>query len=258
MSTPLHNVLIVEDEQPSRDALFSLVQRIHADTQIVAVENTARALESVMHQNFDLVFLDINLPGQNGIEFAENLLKLAAPPLIIFATASDRHAVRGFELNIIDYIVKPFQECRVRQALARVEHILASKEASEQHHRSVQAVVDESLTCVNKLWAERENGARVLVAYDDIGWASASNKEVFIRTASEELSVRLTLGALQALLPENTFVRVHRSHLVNINLAREVITWDSHSMTLIMGDRNQTEIPVSRKYAFALKQIGGW
>lgn len=258
MNNTLQQILIVEDEPPSRDMLVSLINALRPNVEVQAVGNGKDAFDSVLGGRFDIAFLDIGLPDQSGIELAENLLKLSSPPIMIFATASMQHAVRGFELNIADYIVKPFQTHRVEQALDRAEQILTNKEAHTEYTESLQRVLDDGLQGLPKIWAERENGGRVLISHDQIGWASARDKTVYIRTASEELSVRLTLDALESELPESTFIRVHRSHLININLAREVIPWDSHSMTLIMGDKDRTEIPVSRKYSKSLKRIVGW
>ncbi|MEE9319475.1 MAG: LytTR family DNA-binding domain-containing protein [Granulosicoccus sp.] len=258
MSASLQQILIVEDEPPSRDMLASLINTLKPNVDVQLAGNGKDAFDRVLGGGFDIAFLDIDLPDQSGIELAENLLKLSSPPILVFATASMQHAIRGFELNIADYIVKPFQIHRIEQALDRAEQILASKEAHTEYTESLQRALNEGLQGLNKIWAERDNGGRVLISHDQIGWASARDKTVYIRTAAEELTVRLTLDALEGELPDNTFLRVHRSHLININLAREVIPWDSHSMTLIMGDKDNTEIPVSRKYAKSLKRIVGW
>lgn len=258
MSVSVRQVLIVEDEPLSRELLADIINTLKPDVRILAVGTGKDAFDTVLNGGVDVAFLDIDLPDQSGIELAENLLKLSSPPVIVFATASMQHAVLGFELNVADYIVKPFQVDRVEQALNRAAQIHADKEAHAEYAASLQRVLSEGLQGLNKIWAERENGSRVLVPHEHIGWAVARDKAVYIRTATEELSVRLTLDSLEEELPEHTFMRVHRSHLVNINLAREVISWDSHSMTLIMGDENKTEIPVSRKYVSMLKKIVGW
>jgi len=158
----------------------------------------------------------------------------------------------------VDYVIKPFTSARIAEAINRAAGLLNNDALRSQQAHSIRQLVEESSASLSKLWAERSNGARVLVDFSEIGWASARDKEVFIRTSREELKVRMSLGQLETSLPVDTFVRVHRSHIVNINLAREVIPWDSHSMTLIMGDREKTEIPVSRKYIQQLKAITGW
>jgi len=228
------------------------------DDEVKHAENGENALNHVLNKRVDIAFLDIDMPGLNGLVLAENLLRLKEPPVIIFATASPDYAVRGFELQVVDYLLKPFQQDRVAEALVRAQRVLNEKAGKKVHHGEVQRVLNHALSEVDKLWAERRNGARILVDFNLIGWAQAREKEVFVRTATEEMKVRLTLNALQERLDSAQFVRVHRTWIVNIDLVREVIPWDSHSMTLIMGDKEKTEIPVSRTYSGAFKQITGW
>lgn len=251
-------VLLVDDEQPSRLALATLIREVRPDAVLIEAADSQFALQSAEQERLDIAFVDIDMPGQNGIELAEQLMNIDKPPMIVFATASNEHAVRAFELNAIDYVVKPFTLTRIEQALARVEITLSNAAARLAYAQSLRGLSKKSSSNFSKLWAERSNGARVLIGFSEIGWASARDKEVYVRTAREELRVRMTLNDLADSLPDNIFVRVHRSHLVNINLAREVIPWDSHSMTLIMGDTENTEIPVSRKYVKQLKKIAGW
>lgn len=258
MTTSRYQILVVDDEALSRDFLSSLLCKANSHVDVHQVNNADEALKYVLSQHVDIAFLDIDMPGLNGLVLAENLLRLKDPPVIVFATGAAEHAVRGFELQVVDYVLKPFLAMRVDKALARAIEALSASAAKNTHLEAVQQVVNQSLADVNKLWAERVNGARVLVDFEHIGWAQARDKEVFIRTANEELTMRLTLNALQARLPSPPFVRVHRTWMVNINLVREVIPWDSHSLTLMMGDKDKTEIPVSRTYTGALKHITGW
>ena len=250
--------LIVDDEHASRRVLIEILRRIVPDATVVQAEDAVEALRLCATQQFDVAFLDIEMPGQSGTVLAEQLLALPDPPLIVFATASSDHAVKAFDLNAIDYIVKPFAEDRVSLALTRVNAARNNRVLKEEREQALRRYLAPKEAEQRRLWAESSNGARLLVNFSEIGWISARDKEVFIRTAKDELRVRLSLSELCDRLPASTFVRVHRSHVVNINLAREVIPWDSHSMTLIMGDQDRTEIPVGRKYVKALKAIAGW
>ena len=258
MNSHTHQILVVDDETLSRHLLSGMLQSASSRVEIHEAKNGEDALTHVFSHRIDIAFLDIDMPGLNGLVLAENLLKLVDPPIIVFATGAARHAVRGFELQVVDYVLKPFLQKRVTEALTRAIRALSAASAKKTHLEGIQQIVNHSLADVDKLWAERVNGARMLVDFESIGWAQAREKEVFVRTATEELKIRLTLNALQERLSSPPFVRVHRTWLVNINLVREVIPWDSHSMTLIMGDKGKTEIPVSRTYTGALKHISGW
>lgn len=253
-----NTILVVDDELESVFSLSRLIQKLLLDVTILQAVDCESALSYATEQPVDLAFLDIEMPGQNGIALAAALLKLAKPPVIIFVTASNDYAVSAFELNAVDYVLKPFSPERVKEALSRAESRLVESKSRQHYARAVSDSITGSMAGASKLWAERGNGARLLINFSDIGWASARDKEVFVRLANEELRVRMSLSELERLLPSDTFVRVHRSHLINIQLAREIITWDSHSMTLVMGDVEKSEIPVSRSYVHQLKQIAGW
>ena len=251
-------LLVVDDELESVYNLTRLIQTLHKESTIFQAIDFTSALATANVNAIDIAFLDIDLPGQNGIELAAALLECPVPPIIIFVTASNQYAVNAFELNAVDYLVKPLSVARVEEALIRADTRLKQQQLRQDYTAAVTSSVENSIAGMSKLWAERANGARVLIDFSDIGWASSKDKELFIRVAHDELRVRMSLSELIKLLPADTFVRVHRSHIVNIQLAREIISWDSHSMTLVMGDAGKTEIPVSRSYVHQLKQIAGW
>jgi DNA-binding LytR/AlgR family response regulator len=135
---------------------------------------------------------------------------------------------------------------------------LSKRDESEGRLEDLMRYLSHQRPSINKLWAERTNGERLLVNFDEIGWAESRDKNIYIQLAQQELRVRTTLSELAALLPPEQFIRVHRSFLVNLNLVREAVPWDSHTFTLVMGDPKGTHIPVGRKYAHQLRKIVGW
>jgi DNA-binding LytR/AlgR family response regulator len=201
------------------------------------------------------------MPGLDGLATAATLVVAPQPPLIVFATAYDEHALRAFELAALDYVVKPFDERRLARTVDRLRRALAERGARE---RQQSALLDYLRSTgqgggLAKLWGERENESRVLVDYRDILWVEARAKRVYFRTAAgEELLTRHTLKELQCLLAPHHFVRVHKGYLVNLDHVAEVEPWFSGGYVVRLADAAGTEIPMSRRYARQVKAATGW
>lgn len=256
--TPQYSILVVDDELPARRELTRILKSHDASASCVEAVNGRQALARLDEHDCPIVFMDIQMPGQNGLVVAEQMIARRSPPLIIFATAYGQHAVKAFELSAIDYILKPYRASRVHQALDKAIATLSKTYETERRLEELMRHLSHQRPSIQKLWAERSNGERLLVNFDEIGWTESRDKKVYIQLAQQELRVRSTLSELAALLPSEQFIRVHRSFLVNLNLVREAVPWDSHTLTLVMGDAKQTQIPVGRKYAHQLRQLIGW
>lgn len=251
----LPSILIVDDEEPARAELTRIIKLINKEYILYQAETGKVALSQLDKYHADIVFLDIQLSDQNGIKLAEKMLKRPQPPVIIMATAHDEYALQSFDLNVTDYILKPFRGERVKKSLDKAHAALHSNTSElEDLLRRFSGKTE----IIDKLWAERENGSRLMINFADIEWIEAKNKKVYIKINQEEMRVRATLSELAERLPQDTFIRVHKTYIININLVREVIPWDSHAMTLVMTDSNATEIPVGRGYSDKLKQLVGW
>ncbi|MEE9339877.1 MAG: LytTR family DNA-binding domain-containing protein [Methylococcaceae bacterium] len=254
----LPSILIVDDEIPSRSELIRIIKQINSDFPIYEAESGKEAVSQLDQINCDIVFLDIQLCDQNGMQLAEKLLQRPDPPVIIMATAHDEYAMKGFELNVTDYILKPFRSKWVEKALDKAISNIQAKTSGTLEIENILRRFSNKTDNIDKLWAERENGSRLMINYSDIQWIGAKNKKVFIMLNQEELRVRATLSELSERLPNDTFIRVHKTYIININFVRELIPWDSHAMTLVMSDKEATEIPVGRGYANKLKLLVGW
>ncbi len=251
------SILVVDDEMPARAELLSILKKNHSEFQYFEAEMGKQALELQKKHQSQIVFLDIQLLDINGMKVAEFLLKQKRPPAIIMATAHDQYALQGFDLDVTDYLLKPFRSSRVEKALNKaLDYIEGSKNKAGLTNLLEQVTGQKE--SIQKLWVENEKGSRLIVNFDDIAWIEAKNKKVYIQVGLEQFRVRATLAELAERLPQHTFIRVHKSYIININLVKEVIPWDSHVMTLIMGDDRQTEIPVGRGYADKLKTLVGW
>jgi DNA-binding LytR/AlgR family response regulator len=255
------HILIADDEVPARGELRYILELLVSDATLYEAENGEKALELVEREPIEVVFLDINMPGLDGLAVAAMMMEDPVPPLIVFATAYDEHALQAFELAALDYVVKPFDERRLAQTVERVRlalderAILAERRASMREYLS-KAVSPAGLT---KLWGERENENRVLVDYAQVMWIVAEDKRVYMHTdTGDKLLVRHTLKELEPRLVLHNFARVHRGYLVNLDHVSEVVPWFSGTYIVRMSDQTRTEIPMSRRYAARLKERTGW
>jgi two-component system response regulator LytT len=255
------NILIVDDEAPARGELRYILQSLAPDAVIQEATDGAEALEKVEEEPIDVVFLDINMPGMDGLAVAATIAECPRPPVIVFATAYDEHALRAIELAALDYVVKPFDERRLGATMDRIRRTVAERDTLEKKQNTLrdylaQAAPGAGLT---KLWGERDAGSRVLVDYKDILWIEAVDKAVLMRTAAgEKLRMRQTLKELESRLAAHNFARVHKAYLVNLDYLAEIAPWSAGVYTIRMKDKARTEIPMSRRYAAIIKQMTGW
>jgi two-component system LytT family response regulator/two-component system response regulator LytT len=257
MIDPLR-VLIVDDEQLARDELCFQLEQSGVIDVVGQAENGVEAIAAIDRLDPDLVFLDIQMPGLSGFEVARQLLGRDEAPALVFVTAFDQHAIEAFEVNAVDYLLKPVDASRLDQALQRARRRLASD-------RPAQAAVNDQLEKIVKMMAIRQVrrdqvairvGERfILVQADEIIYASLADESINIVTGQVAgTSNYRTLDDLQARLDPDVFWRVHRSHLVNINRIKEIVPWFSRNYILRMKDSKGTEIPVSRSQTKRLRE----
>ena len=255
-------VLIADDEQLARDELRYQLEQL-ADVEIVAdAGNGIDALAAVDRMDPDLVFLDVQMPGLGGFEVARRLLdRQDDAPALIFVTAFDQYAIDAFEVNAVDYLLKPVDGGRLEQAVDRARRrIEAGRPAS-----ATGAPLNDQLEQIVRMMAHRQArreqvalkvGERfMLVHAEDIIFASLADESINIVTGQVSgTSNYRTLDDLQARLDPEVFWRVHRSHLVNINKIKEIVPWFSRNYILRMKDAKGTEIPVSRAQTKRLRE----
>jgi two-component system response regulator LytT len=251
------SALIVDDEQPARDELGFLLKGF-SDVEIVGLgTNGVEAVNLIRELAPQVVFLDVQMPGLDGFGVIKKLLeKKAKLPFFVFATAYDQYAVQAFEVNAVDYLLKPIARPRLEKALARVRRELESSEpAAQKLERLVQLVEERPVAQKTKLLV-KSGGRLVLVNSDDIIYAAIEDGVITIVTRDlEGQSNFRTVEELQNNLDPNVFWRAHRSFLVNINRIKEVVPWFKSTYQLKMDDRKQTEIPVSRAQTRRLREL---
>jgi two-component system response regulator LytT len=251
-------VVIVDDEQLAREELHYQLEHLGDIDVVGQAVNGTEALSTVELLKPDLVFLDVQMPGPSGFEVAKQLLEREPAPAVVFVTAFDRRAIEAFDVNAVDYLLKPVEASRLEQAVQRARRRLA-------HERSSPPPMNDQLEKIVKMMAERQVrrdqvaikvGERfMLVQADEIIYASLADESINIVTGQVAGSSNYrTLDDLQARLDPEIFWRVHRSHLVNINKIKEIVPWFSRNYILRMKDGKGTEIPVSRSQTKRLRE----
>lgn len=250
--------LIVDDEQPARDELGFLLKAF-PDLEVIGQgKNGVEAVSLVRELNPQLMFLDVEMPGLNGFGVIKKLLeKKARMPFVVFITAYDHYAVQAFEVNAIDYLLKPIAKPRLERALTKVRRMIeAAESADEKLDRLVQTLEKKGPAAQKNKLLVKSNGRLYLLDSEDVIYASIEDGVISIvaRDLEGQSNFR-TVEELQSTLDPHTFWRVHRSYLININRIKEVVPWFKSSYQLKMDDRKQTEIPVSRAQTKRLRQL---
>jgi len=269
------SALIIDDEQLARDELRYLLDSV-GDVDVVAQgSNGIQAIELIEEHHPDLIFLDVQMPGLDGFGVLQKLAEHSAAksrqhpdedpeplPQIVFATAYDQYAVRAFDVNAVDYLLKPFDRARVQQAVERVKSRLAGNgDSGPQSQSQIDALLKllnnrtQSSAQPNKLIVQAQSRL-LLVDQSDICYASIDEGVIRVVTQQfEGQSKCRTLEELLELLDPARFWRAHRGFVVNINHIREVVPWFKSSYQLRMDDKKQTEIPVSRSQTRHLREL---
>ena len=268
--------LIVDDEKPAREELSFLLKAFPEINLVAQGRNGLEAVALIKEHSPDLVFLDVQMPGLDGFGVIKKLLdRKVLLPQIVFATAFDTYAVRAFEVNAVDYILKPFDKGRVARAIQR----------AKKQIEALASPVERLETLINQIGAQAAGAAgggpfgassgaasaagrqptklllraqqrMLLVDSGDVVYANINDGCIYMATRDVEgTSNYRTIEELQAQLDAEVFWRVHRSWLVNINHIKEIVPWFKSSYVLRMNDKKQSEVPVSRAHSRRLREL---
>jgi two-component system response regulator LytT len=270
------SALIIDDEQLAREELKYLLDQVGGVDVVAQGTNGIEAVDLIEEYHPDLVFLDVQMPGLDGFAVIQRLMDRYGPkpgmgngketatmPQIVFATAYDQYAVRAFDVNAVDYLLKPFDRTRVSQAVERVRNRMAGG----ANGGAPESQIDELLKLLNRPQgaARTPQPAKLIVQaqsrlmlVDQAEICYAAIDEGVIRVVTQNFeghSKCRTLEELLELLDSALFWRAHRGFVVNINHIREVVPWFKSSYQLRMNDKKQTEIPVSRAQTRRLREL---
>ena len=251
------NTLIVDDERPARDELAFLLKGFPEINVIAQGKNGLEAIALIKEHEPELVFLDVQMPGLDGIgvikKLAERKVRL---PQIIFATAYDQYAVQAFEVNVVDYLLKPFDKARLARAIQRVKKLMDAGTSPVERLENLLGQLETSRLAPPVKLLVKSQSRMLLVDSGNMVYASIEDGTISIHTHDMEgTSNYRTIEELSDSLDAESFWRPHRSFLVNIHHIREVVPWFKSSYLLKMNDKRNSEVPVSRAQTKRLREF---
>ena len=259
--------VLVDDEELARDELGFLLGQIGGVEIVGQAGNGVEAVSTITRLKPNVVFLDIQMPGLTGFEVARRMIDAETPSHIIFVTAYDQYAIEAFEVNAVDYLLKPVDPSRLEAAIQRAHRRIALDRTARPADAgdSLAGVSPAQLEKIVEIVAERRHrrerlalkvGERfLLVQADEVIYASLADDVITVVAGKHTgTSSCRTLDELQEQLDPGVFWRVHRSHLVNINKVKEIVPWFNRNYILRMKDEKTTEIPVSRNHTRRLRE----
>ncbi len=234
-------VLIADDEAPAREELSYLISKLVGFEIIGVASSGSQAIFLIKELHPQVVFLDIQMPGLNGLEVSKSLASLDPKPLIVFVTAYNEYALNAFEVEAVDYLLKPISEVRLSQTAKRLKELLQPRLAERLENLLQQ---HDKKTFSRHIPVEK-NGRIILLEPDEIICFFADCGYIVARTQAGDFITDFTLNELQEKTDQRTFFRCHKSYIVNLDYIKEIIPWTYSSYKLIMTNRD--EIPVSRQ-----------
>src|SRR5690625_3973720 len=238
------NVMVAEDEYLAREELLYLLGKEKDIRLLPSAETGDQLVDLYFEHRPDVIFLDIEMPGITGVEAAKKIMSSTkSSPLFVFTTAYDAYAVDAFEVEAVDYLLKPFDQVRFQQTLERVRTRIADKKQELQEWTSDGA--KSSTNSSNKLLVD--DGERMIVlAPESIYYAVPSQRMLEIHTEHAVIESKMTLQELEKKLEGLSFYRTHRSYLVNLDHILEITPWFNGAYNITLKDKEKTTIPVSR------------
>jgi two-component system LytT family response regulator len=241
--------LIVDDEPLAREGLRMLLERDPAFSDIHEAKNGKEAVEAIRTLRPDAVFLDVQMPEMDGFEVVRRIGPERTPALV-FVTAHDKYAIEAFEINAIDYLLKPVTEERFRKSLGRLKVRLESKPSGDEG-RQILSLLETMASPARSLkrLAVRSGGKTVFVDVEEIDWMEAAENYVQLHAGRAEHLLHVTMNTLEKSLDPSLFLRIHRSVIVNVRRIRELqpVLHGEYVLTLANGVRLQSGRMYSEK-----------
>lgn len=244
-------VLIADDEAPAREELSFLVSGLTGFQVIGVASSGSQAVFLIKELRPQVVFLDIQMPGLNGLEVSKAMASLEPRPLVVFVTAYNEYALNAFEVEAVDYLLKPVSDERLFQTARRLRELLQPRLVEKlekllfEHNKGVGP----------KHIPVEKNGRIILLEPEEIIYFFADRGYIIARTRTGDFITNFTLSELEERSDRNAFFRCHKSYIVNLDYIKEIIPWTYSSYKLIMN--NSDEVPVSRQKSKDLAAILG-
>ena len=238
------NILIVDDEIAARHKIKAYLNQTNHNHHLIEADNGLNAIEKIKQNPINLVLLDIQMPGMNGFEVIQQIGTQHMPP-VIFITAYDQYAIKAFKVKAVDYLLKPFDLDRFEEAFQRALEQIKMK-------ADFSSLFDQLLDKVN---TPRDYIQRILVnvgsrhfflSLTEIQYISSDDKYLELHTTDKKYLIRETLQKLEQQLDPGKFVRIHRSHIINLDYIKEMHPRSHGDYTVVM--KNDDRLTISRRY----------
>lgn len=247
--------VLVDDEPPAIDELNYLLSAFAGVEVVGAASSAGQALELIAREEPDVAFLDIQMPGANGFAVSQAVLALPRPPLLVFATAYDEYAIRAFEENAVDYVLKPVSKDRLAKTVDRLHDVLSR--GGRNSGSGVEALLRGMGIGPELIRVSVEvNGRVLLLKHGEVVFFRSSERRVMAHTASDSHPMHgtPTLDRIEARLKGLPFFRANRGELVNLAQVHDFAPWFNGKYVLTMRDTKRTEITVSKARARAFRE----
>lgn len=231
-------IAVIDDERPARSELMHQLHSIAPDAAITEAGSGAEALEIISKNQFDLVFIDVNLGDINGTSLAVAVQQIMPKAKIVFATAFSEYAVKAFEIGVSNYILKPFDTSRLEKIVAKCRE---------------EMTVPQDTPILNKL-PICSNRRVVMVDVKKIIFIETDNRACILHTKDGDFRENLPIGEYEKRLAGHRFFRIHKCFIVNLDEINEILPWHNNSLALRMSGFEQKYLPVGRKNTKELKQ----
>lgn len=243
------NVYVIEDEVLARQELIYLLNETGKVSVVGEAEDIHQALWDINEKQPDAVFLDIELENGNGLDLAKQFRNMKKPPMIVFVTAYDEYAVEAFDLDAIDYIVKPIDKMRLTKAVHKLIKLAGTPELESESEQPVLENKDKRYSITVK-----EEDRIIVINTKDILYIGTENRQAYIQTIDKKYETDSLLYKIMDKLGDN-FVQVHRGYIVNIKQIAALEPWFNRTYLIVL--KNGSKVSVSRSYVKSVKQVLG-
>lgn len=249
--------IVVDDEMPARDEIIYLLNEIGGVEILGEASNGENALNLVKNRKPDIVFLDINMSGMDGFDIVDEILRLNYSPLIVFVTAYDQYAIKAFEINAIDYILKPIKKERLDKTIKRIKFLLTNdieRLNNESKLKQLFKKINQSRDKVNRICVY-QNGKYIPLNPREILYITTIGRNTIIRSKAGQFTTNHTLAEMEEKLSDYNFFRSHRSYLINLDEVKEIHNWFNGTFQIVLNGVEDIKVAVSRNKASEFKEI---
>jgi len=233
--------IIIDDEQPARDLLLHYLSKFPEFDLVAEASDGFKGIQVIQEYKPEVIFLDIQMPKLTGFE----MLELIDPkPLIVFSTAYDQFAIKAFEMNAVDYLLKPYSRDRFAQAIEKIKEKLQKNESHAEESKKLIKSVDESTEMINRVAVRTAQKIQV-IPVKDIQYLEAADDYVMIHTKDGRYLKEKTMKYFESHLDHHQFVRIHRSYILNMSEMNKIERYEKDSHVVVLKNDAQLKVSAS-------------